>query len=223
MDDSSLRDFTLAALANADSLILEACLLGDNTFYARGYFLSVAAIEEVGKAAISHQSRGRNLKDPAVVKRVSFLLSDHHSKIRGAFIGFLTADPEKNLERSIQLMIQLQQGREPSMYSELRAGERAYRPTDSVTEKNFVDCVRLAQRCRESIGHYVRNTDPPIFTASDNRLFAAKKSLADRVMNRSDFWWYWIDQQKLGERDFSKALLAYETQFSSVGKTFKAS
>jgi AbiV family abortive infection protein len=76
-----LRDYGLAALANASELMAEATLLHDHGHFARAYFLAVAAIEETGKAFIAFDGRGRKLLDPAVASKLKRALEDHRSKI----------------------------------------------------------------------------------------------------------------------------------------------
>ena len=86
---SLLRAYREAALINASSLLSEAKLLLDHEHFARTYFLSVAGIEEVGKAAILYQAEGRNLNASDIQSRIRSEVQDHLRKITSAFVAAL--------------------------------------------------------------------------------------------------------------------------------------
>ena len=61
-----LRDYSLAALANASELVAEALVLYKHGHFARAYFLAVASIEETGKAWAAggpQKYTGRSMRD----------------------------------------------------------------------------------------------------------------------------------------------------------------
>src|SRR6202035_907606 len=115
-----LRSYSEAALDNAAELITEASLLRDHAHHARAYFLSVAAIEEVGKGLMAFDGQNRHLANPAVVTRLRTGMEDHSKKITYAFMPMIVAstNPREAIQVSVDLMVQLKRGREPSMYSD---------------------------------------------------------------------------------------------------------
>jgi len=64
--DKILKKLSTVSLENAEQLISEAKLLLEQNFLPRAYFLSVAAIEEIGKAYLCFEAATRNLNDSAV-------------------------------------------------------------------------------------------------------------------------------------------------------------
>ena len=99
---TSLETLAQAALANAESLLQEANSLLFSQHFARAYFLAVASIEEIGKAAIAFNSRGRNLAEPSVARAVRNKLLDHKSKIISAFAPSLRLTAKENLSEAIE-------------------------------------------------------------------------------------------------------------------------
>ena len=221
MKKSSLRDLTEAALENAKMLLQEASLLHEQQHHSRAYFLAVASIEETGKAAIAHDAQGRNLQDQAVRSKVERMLTDHASKIRSAFVGFLTADPRKNAEPAVALIVQLQRGREPSMYTEMRQDGTIYKPADSVSHSNSLDCIRLADRCWKSVENHVHNTTPRTSSAIEDRFFALKSGESSKIMGRSDFWWYHISRMEAGQKDLAESVISYRHNYLLAGREFE--
>ena len=118
LNPAQLGRYANSAIENAKALIEDACLLLEHGRWPRAYFLSVAGIEEIGKALIAYDGQSRNLRDPAVSATLLRRMSDHASKISIAFMGFVVADARKNTEAAIPLIIALQSGREPSMYTD---------------------------------------------------------------------------------------------------------
>jgi AbiV family abortive infection protein len=221
MNEESLRNLTTAALANAKALLQEASLLAHNRHYPRAYFLAVASIEEAGKAAIAHDAPGRNLADQAVRSKTERMLTDHASKIRAAFTGFIVADPRKNVERAVELIVQLQRGREPSMYTEIRQDNSVYRPNDSVSETNATDCIRLADRCLRSIENHIQSVPTRTTTNVEDRLFSLRSGEMSKIMNRSDFWWYYIARMETGQKDLASAVISYRHDYLLAGREFE--
>lgn len=69
-DKSQLMELRVVALKNARELLSEAQLLVENGHYARGYFLGVACIEEVGKANSAASAAGRDLANIKIRRKV---------------------------------------------------------------------------------------------------------------------------------------------------------
>ena len=223
MDQASLQGLFRAALANAKALLQEASLLLQHGHYSRAYLLAVASIEETGKAAIAHDAPGRNLRDQAVRSKIDRMITDHASKIRAAFTGFLVADPDKNAERAVELIVQLQRGREPSMYTEIRTDGSVYSPSNSVSETNANDCIRLADRCFRSIENHIQTIPPRASTSMEDRFFALRNGETSKIMNRSDFSWYYISRLEQGEKDLASAVITYKHDYLLAGKEFEKS
>lgn len=221
MNIEVLRSYSYAALENGERLIFEAALLRDHDHHARSYFLAVAAIEEIGKSLIAFDAQGRNLRDPAVISRINRLLGDHASKIRAAFTGFLVADPRKNVEPAVELILALQRGREPSMYTDLNSDLSIHIPSAAVREKTSGDCVRLAKDCLLSATRHIASSPPPKRSVAEDRLFALKPSVCSAIMSTEDFWWYYIARMESGSVDFAESILIYRSEFLLKNISFK--
>lgn len=219
-----LRQYCDASLCNASELLNEASLLGANSHHARAYFLAVAAIEETGKALTAFDAQGRNLRDPAVTKKLKQSMEDHPSKIRAAFTGWLMASPiiRDVVMPMVDLMIHLQHGREPSMYTEIRGDTATVQsPSKVVREVAARDCVRLASQCLAYARKHVAETTPRQWTRQDDELFAMKSTEYQKIMNTADFWWYHIAQLESGQQDFSQSVVRYRKEFLLNGKQFQ--
>ena len=116
-----LLEYRDTAMKNAEKLLMEADLLYKHGHLERTYFLSVAAIEETGKAAIIHLSLGRNLQDSAVTSKIKSSLESHTEKINMAFHSSITShnNIQDEIMDIVELMVDLSNGREPSMYTDL--------------------------------------------------------------------------------------------------------
>lgn len=137
-----------AALANAEELIAEAELLLQADHYARAYFLGVAAVEEVGKAVQAFDGMGRNLSNPAVRSKLQTQFEDHSQKVTSAFIPWLVSTPNLRSEvmEFVNTMIDVTQGREPSMYTDILSdGSRVVTPQQAVRPIAAKNCVALAE------------------------------------------------------------------------------
>ncbi len=219
---ADLKEYSSAALGNAALLAEEAALLCAHRCHARAYFLAVAAIEEVGKAVIAFNAQGRNLRDPAVVSKVKSLLSDHPAKIRSAFIGFFVANARGNVEPALKLMLGLQHGREPSMYTDQAEDGSIQVPSKVVSERAANDCVRLASACLTSAKYYILNTEPASATRAQDQLFTLKAAQLAQLMNTEDFWWYYISRMEAGDTDYAAAVIKYRIEYQRTGRTFKS-
>ena len=165
ISEVSLTKLAGAALANAEALLQEASALLSANHHARAYFLAVASIEEVGKAAIAFNATGRNLSDQKVAKAVRNKLLDHKSKIISAFAPSLHLTDKKNLSEAIEatmgLIGDLRRGREPSMYTEILSDGSVRAPSEIVRPVAARDVVRLAQHCLIRAQSYIPHSQPP--------------------------------------------------------------
>ena len=216
-----LEAYQSAAMANAERLLTEAKLLLENRHFPRAYFLAVATIEEVGKAMIAFDARGRNLRDSAVQSKVSRLLADHEAKIRTAFTGFLEADARKNAETAVKLIIALQRGREPAMYTDLLSDGSIRSPSAVVAARQAIDCVRLARDCLASAEAHAGSKPPTARTAAQDQWFALKSSESMKVVNKEDFWWYFINRMEGGHKDMAEAVMKYRSEYLLQHRKFK--
>lgn len=217
-----LEAYAAAAIENAQELSDEATLLFEHQRFARAYFLSVAAIEETGKALLAFDAQGRNLSDPAVVSKIRRSLADHSAKIRAAFLGFLFSDPRKNAEIAVKLIVQLQRGREPSMYTDQSRDGTIKTPSKMVNERAALDCVRLSQHCLASGRNHLATTKPIQRTRVEDQVFALKSSDYLALANKEDFWWYYISKLESGQLSYAEAVAQYRQDYSLRGKEFRA-
>jgi AbiV family abortive infection protein len=219
-----LRSYTEAAMDNANELLAEASLLLAHGHKARAYFLAVAAIEEAGKGLQAFDGQNRNLADPAVVTNLKRGMEDHSRKITYAFMPWILAskDTREALKASVDLMIHLKRGREPSMYSDLRTEpDRAQRPRDIVREEAARDCVRLASDCLAHAVHHVREKQPQLITRAMEKLFTMKHSHLSKMLNTADFWWYYLARREAGDAEWADAIVGYDREHLQPGTLFK--
>lgn len=223
MTTELLRSYCEDALRNADELIVEASLLHEHQHLARAYFLSIACIEETGKALLGFDAQARNLSDPAICTKLKAGMENHAIKINYALGSWASSDPEprKALKVAIDLILDLKSGREPSMYSDLRTDpNRAQTPSEVVRASAAKDCVRLAKRCLAYAHHHVNNSTPYQFTSAQDKLFTMKSSNFQKMLNLEDFWRYYISRMEVGQKDFAMAVIGYERDHYKAGTMF---
>lgn len=220
-----LRLYSEAALRNADELLSEALLLLDHRHLARAYFLSVASIEEAGKALLAFDAQNRNLSDPAVCARLTKSMENHGEKINYALSmwAFNSPDQRKALKMAANVISAVKRGREPSMYSDLRAApDRVQTPREVVRDIAAKNCVGLAESCLVYAHRHVNEKIPTTFTTAQDRLFTMKSSKFRELLNTEDFWWYYISRLEGGQNDLSEAVLRYEQDHIKTGRQFSS-
>lgn len=218
-----LRSYSEAALRNAGELASEAALLRDHGHYARAYFLSVASIEEVGKALLAFDSQQRNLSDPGVCSKLKTHMESHRQKITYALMvwAFSSSSQNETWKSSLDLVSQLRHGREPSMYSELRAEpDRVQIPSEVVRPQAARDCVRLAEHTLAYAQRHVREKVPAMFSSTHDRLLTMKSKKLHEMLNLPDFWWFYVSRMEAGQVDIATAVLDYERNYQSSGARF---
>jgi len=219
-----LCEYCDAAIRNASDLVKEATILFSKGFKARAYFLSVAAIEEIGKALIAFDAQGRNLKDPAVSGAAKRGMEDHPSKIRAAFNVWIAQNPNDReaIKYMVDLIIHLQRGREPSMYTDIDSNTGKIRvPADIIREAAARDCIRLSADTLARAQEHLKETNPAIRTRAEDDIYALKSSQFEKLLNTEDFWWYFTAQMESGNEDFAEAVVKYRNQFFLKGQLFK--
>lgn len=220
-----LHSYSEAALRNADELLREASLLRDRDHVARAYFLAVASVEEAGKALIAFDGQNRNLSDPAVCGRLKATMENHAQKINYALgtWAMSSSDQRKALTVALNLIIDLQRGREPSMYTELRTNpDRVQTPSEIVRASAASDCVRLAENCLAHARQHVREKAPAEFTPAHDRLFTMKPAKYRELLNTEDFWRYFLARMEAGQHDIAEAVLGYEQEHAKTRTQFRA-
>jgi len=192
---------------------------------ARAYFLAVSCIEETGKALLAFDSQNRNLKDPAVCKKLKTSMESHGQKINYALSNWAVSspDPRGAVKVALNLILDVKHGREPSMYSDLRTDpDRVQTPREIVRASAARDCVRLAENCLVYAHRHVREKKPPKFTTAHDRLFTLKPGKLKELLSVEDFWWYYISRIEAGQQDIAEAVLGYERDHRKTGKPFRA-
>lgn len=219
-----LQEYSLASLNNAAELIEEASLLYERGHIARAYFLAVASIEETGKAWLAFDGQGRNLTDSAVTSKLRRAIEDHHQKIAAAFLPILLLEPDSGeaLLPVIELMTHLTCGREPSMYVDITYPEsKVQLPRGVVRDVAAKDCSRLSRDCLANAQSHLAREKPRARTLDEDRLFSMKSEQLKKIVNIEGFWWYYITQCEAGNRDFAAAVITYQREYLSKGKTFE--
>lgn len=224
MTPELLRSFSEAALGNAHELATEASLLLEHDHVARAYFLAVASVEETGKALLAFDGQNRNLADPAVCTKLKAAMEAHAEKLNYAIGTWAmnSSDPRKVLMEAVNLVVDLQLGREPSMYTELRADpDRAQMPRQVIRPSAATDCVRLARDSLAYARRHVREKAPAEFTSAQDRLFTMKRAKFLQMLKNEDFWWYYIARMEAGQQDVADAILGYEQEHLKPGTPFR--
>lgn len=219
-----LHDYSLAALKNASELILEASILYKHGHFARAYFLSVAAIEETGKAFLTFSGQGRNLADSAVQSKLKRTMENHSQKINAAFQAWIIAAPDKQeiLMPSIDYMLHLKHGREPSMYTDIEVDSSSVNvPSTIIQEKASFDCIRLARECISYTQTYITKEVPQKCSKAHDQLFSMKTTHLEKIMGTVDFYWFYIEEIEAGREDFASAVITYNDNYASCDILFK--
>lgn len=235
MSIKKVRDYTLteelldnyqsAALENARQLIEEASLLLEKEHYARAYFLSLASIEETGKAQISFESKGRSLNNDGLCKKIKENLESHSNKITSAFIAWMTysSDQREALKASVELMVQLKFGREKSMYTDVQPdGINLSVPSEVVRPIAAKDCLNLAINCLSHAIRYFQENTPGKRNSYEDKLICLKQNTMTAMLSTEDFWEYFITQLEGGDNSYAKAVVTYHDVYYKKSKLFKA-
>lgn len=219
-----LEQYRDAALKNAAALIEEASLLLAHKHFARAYFLSVAAVEESGKAVQAFDGIGRNLKDSAVSRRLKLQFDNHSQKITSAFLPWLLAAPNLREEMMsfVNIMVDVKHGREPSMYTDIQQdGSRVVTPETVVRSSVADNCVCLAKQVLSYAKAYVTESKPKITTPVQDAFFAMKPGLLPKMMNTKDFWEYYLSRMEAGDKALENAAIEYNRLYLSKDSKFK--
>lgn len=219
-----LRAYADAALNNSEELLAEAALLLEHDHMARAYFLAFSSVEEAGKALLAFHAQLRNLADPAVCARLKAHMADHRQKITYALSMWALNDSDQRagLEKALDLALHLAHGREPSMYSDLRADpDRVQTPREVVRDVAARDCVKLAEACLANARRHLSEKTPTETTAAQDSLLTMKSKKFHELMSTEEFYWYYLGQMEAGQSDFAEAVIGYERDHINTGVPFR--
>jgi AbiV family abortive infection protein len=224
LNSEFLESYQKAAIDNAASILDEAKLLLSNNHYARAYFLAVASIEEIGKAFIAFSSKGRNLNNAALHKKLKEMFENHSQKISSAFVGWLieSKDQKEALEAMIDLMIHLKRGREKSMYVDARNDNTVTIPSQLVRPIAAKHSIEIAQNCLHFTKKFLLETKPYKTSSFDDKLLCIKNEKIQALFRENDFGKYLLHRLKTDGQKFniSEYIVTYHDSYYCKGKKF---
>ena len=222
--DEFLTEYGNASIKNAQQILDDAKILLSHKSFARAYFLAVAAIEEAGKAYMAFASRGRNLSDEGLKKKVQEMFENHSQKIGSAFAGWIakSSNPRESVEAALDLMIHLKHGREKSMYVDANPDNSLSIPMEIVRPAATIDSVKVAENCLHHTKTHISENHPPSFSSFDDKLFCLRSEKIHEICNNDDFRGYLLSELKQTGRkfNFSKAIVTYHDKYFSRRKRF---
>lgn len=222
--DKFLKEYADAAIENAQQILDAAKILLGKKSFAIAYFLSVAAIEETGKAYMAFTARGRNLTDSGLKKKVLEMFGKHPKKIISAFIGWIlkSSKSEESITTAVELMFHLNHGREKSMYVDANADNSLSIPSQTIRPVAAINALKVAENCLHHTKNYISKNNPPVFSSFDDKLFCLRSEKIKEMFNK-DFGKYLISglKQQSGNFDFSRAIVTYHDKYFSKKKLFE--
>lgn len=218
-----LHKYLDAAMINASDLLIEALTFLSQKRYARAYFLACASLEETGKAYAAFSAMGRNLKNPGVEGAVKESFEDHKSKIISAMVCMLKKNviSKKTVEEFTKLAMDLEAGREKSMYVDINEKHEVTEPSKLVRPVAAFNAVRLAKDCLEATGNYIKENKPEKFTASQDKFMALNKRRLYKISNTKDFWEFCIHQLQKKNFDIADIFSKYHDEYYCKDKLFE--
>jgi AbiV family abortive infection protein len=220
----TLNEYQKSAFKNASELITEAETLLERKHFARTYYLACAALEESGKAFLAFSSKGRNLDDPGVQKKIRTGFEDHRSKILSS-LGCLLQSKEKTKEDINQVMeiaFALEVGRERAMYVDLTDEGAVISPGNNITETSAADCLRLAKAILQATMDYTSTKVPTKVSPFEDKLFCIRSDKLTKILTSEDFSEYLLEvaANDPSGLDLKRALVTYHDKFFSKGKLY---
>lgn len=219
-----LKEFSLASLRNADALIQEAIILSKYKHLPRAYFLAISSVEESGKAFLAYNGLGRNLQDSAVTAALRRSFENHEKKINAGFHAWIlkSSDVRNTIMPAVDLIIALKNGREPSMYTDFDYEARKLKlPWELVSKTNAFDCIRVAFNCLVHTSEHINTNAPISRSRTEDELFSIKDKKLKTLLNREDFWWYYIDRLENGDSNWTDAISEYKNKYECKGRVFR--
>ena len=219
-----LEEYEQAAIKNAEELLNDAKILLKQKSFARAYFLSVASIEETGKAYTAFFSRGRNLRDPGLKSKLQKLFEDHSHKIASAFIAwiFASSDPRKAATSAVAYMIDLGQGRETSMYVDASPDGSISMPSKIARPDAGIEAIRIADNCLSHTKKHIDVNLPAITSSFDDKMLCIGTDKLKKVYEQKDFWEFLLAELKIdvSVSTYSRVMVTYYENYLSKGKLF---
>ena len=151
-------------------------------------------------------------------------MEDHSQKITAALTPMLLSSPNpaKALMSLVGLMIDVKNGRQPSMYTDINyLDSKVYVPRDVVREPVAVDCLHLGRDCLDAVHKYLTGNSPQFRSVADDAVFAMKPDHFQKILNTEGFWHYYIAKQEARVHDFSEVVVSYQREYSSKGRTYE--
>ena len=123
---------------------------------------------------------------------------------------------------AIDLIIALQHGREPSMYTDIWFDvSEIKKPVKLVRETAAGVCIKLAQTCLGHTRKYIAEHNPPVASRAEDEFFAMKSKQVASLVNTADFWWYYIAEYENGNDNVSEAVSRYRVKYLNKGRLFR--
>jgi AbiV family abortive infection protein len=215
-----LRSFVDASLLNASELLFEASDFLSQKKYARAYFLACASLEETGKAYLAFSALGRNIKNSDVESEIKASFERHRSKITSALICSLEKDEvaKENASKVVELLVDLENGREKSMYVDINDVGEVTIPSEIVKPKVAANALELAKLCFRTTGEFIQKNEPKKLTDIQDKLICIKTQKLVEILSDSDFLEF---VRSRNWEDFRETCVKYNAEYTSKGKKFK--
>ena len=149
-------------------------------------------------------------------------MEDHSQKITAAFTPVLlsSSDLAKEVMSVAGLMIDVRNGRQPSMYTDINyLDSKVYVPKDLVRATVAVDCLCLGRDCLAATQKYLTGKVPQVRSVADDAVFAMKPDQFQKILNTDGFWHYYIAKQEARVHDFSEVVISYQREYGGKGRT----
>ncbi|CAK0773613.1 AbiV family abortive infection protein [Gammaproteobacteria bacterium] len=217
LHDDILKEYGIASINNAQQLLDDARILLINKSFARAYFLAVAAIEETGKAYIAHAARGRNLSDDGLVKKIQDMFENHSSKISSAFACWISnaSKQEESSKAAVDLIINLKNGRESSMYVDVNSDNSLSIPSKIVSPSAAVGSINVAKNCLYHTISRISGSHVSLYSSFEDKLFCLNSNKIKEIFSNDDFGEYILSElnKTLGHFNLPRTIVTYHDKY----------
>jgi AbiV family abortive infection protein len=207
-----LREYSIAALSNAKMLYSEAKLLLERSYFARAYFLSIATIEEIGKAVIAFDAQGRKLTNTRVASKIRSQLASHPAKINASFLPWILSsdDPKRDALLAASLSLDLSQGREASIYVDVKPdGKSVQSPLKLVLENHAKSCALIIENTLPAAEEHISHGSPIIRTTADDLFLTLSVDELKYILSQEPFLKYFEEEIAKGHINFVEIIAKY--------------
>ncbi len=227
INKSILKEYQENALQNAMELLNEAQLLLTHKHFARAYYLGCLSMEETGKAYIAWTAQGRNLDNQGIHKTLKDRFEFHPSKIMCAFYcwALVSSDLTTATTHMTNLQTQLINGREKSMYVDIKDDNTITLPSKIVRPEASHDCVEVAKKCFHAAKYYIANNTHPQYSSIEDKFFCMNpEKLNSMMFQNEDFGYYLMDNINSSSvaHDFIKCIVTYYDAYFCKDKKYKS-